>query len=453
MRDFKEAFWHSPQRGPMGQRMTAVVLLALAWVLWWRMPAPPDHLPPPEAPPALLHAAAQLPPVEPASTATTATLLEAWITEEPSAAVAQEPVTPVVSWKHHLIRPGDTLSHLFVAQGIPLKQLHALLQAGPLSDPLHQLKTQHVLSLETSPSGTLHSLCYQKNASQALEGTWSEATGRWTLRDIPLPVERKQKSIHGQILDSFYLSAKRSGLKDALIMEVANLFAWDVDFIWGIRSGDRFDLVFEEALYHGNTVGSPRILAASFTNQNHEYRIYRHTHPHGEVNYYHEDGSNIKKAFLRTPVKHTRISSEFNLHRKHPLLHTIRAHRGVDYAAPEGTEIKTTGDGRVVFCGPLGGYGNVVKIQHGSRYTTVYAHLSRFAKPLKVGQLVRQGDIIGYVGHTGLATGPHLHYEFQIDGVHQNPLTVPLPQGKTLSAAEMEDFLKHKAQLDQLLQG
>ncbi len=237
-------------------------------------------------------------------------------------------------------------------------------------------------------------------------------------------------------------------------MELAAIFGWDVDFALDIRAGDSFTVVYEELYLNGEKLRDGDILAAEFNNRGKRYRAIRYQDPRGRTEYYSPDGKNMRKAFLRTPVAFTRISSRFSLGRKHPILHHIRAHKGVDYAAPRGTPIKATGDGKIVFRGRKGGYGNTIIIQHGGRYSTLYAHMSRFARSLRTGRRVRQGQVIGYVGSTGLATGPHLHYEFRINGAHHNPLTVRLPDASPLPRKYRRNFkastAPYLAQLDLL---
>ena len=181
-------------------------------------------------------------------------------------------------------------------------------------------------------------------------------------------------------------------------------------------------------------------MAAEFTNQAKTFQAVRYTNPAGETEYFSPDGRNMKKTFLRTPVNFTRISSRFNPRRKHPILHTIRAHKGVDYAAPTGTPIKAAGNGKIVHRGTKGGYGKTVIIQHGNKYSTLYAHMNNYRKGQRVGSAVKQGDVIGYVGRTGSATGPHLHYEFHVYGKHKNPLKVTLPKADPLPSHLIDDF-------------
>jgi murein DD-endopeptidase MepM/ murein hydrolase activator NlpD len=230
-------------------------------------------------------------------------------------------------------------------------------------------------------------------------------------------------------------------------MELANIFGWDVDFALEIRSGDRFSLIYEEEYLDGQKYGNGPILAAEFINQGKTFRALRYEDEQGRSSYFSPDGKSMRKAFLRAPVDFRRISSRFTRSRWHPVLGKKRPHRGVDYAAAIGTPIKAAGDGRVIFRGKKGGYGNTVIIKHGSQYTTLYGHLSKFRRKVKNGSRVRQGQTIGYVGKTGLATGPHLHYEFRVNGTHRNPLTVKLPAAAPLKAKYRADFSKKSAPL------
>jgi murein DD-endopeptidase MepM/ murein hydrolase activator NlpD len=245
----------------------------------------------------------------------------------------------------------------------------------------------------------------------------------------------------GTIDASLYVAAQREGLTNNVIMQMVEIFGWDVDFALDIRAGDRFAVVYEELFKDGKKLKDGNILAASFTNQGRTTRIVRYEYPDGRGAYFTPEGVSIRKAFLRTPVNYARISSGFSLRRKHPVLHKFRAHRGVDYAAPRGTRIKATGDGKVEFIGYKGGYGRTIVLRHGSTYTTLYAHMSRYARGLRRGQRVSQGQTIGYIGSTGLSSGTHLHYEFRVRGVHRNPLRVKLPKASPIEKKYEQHFL------------
>jgi murein DD-endopeptidase MepM/ murein hydrolase activator NlpD len=236
-------------------------------------------------------------------------------------------------------------------------------------------------------------------------------------------------------------------LDDRVAFELAEIFQYDIDFVLDIQSGDRFTVVYEEVFQDGAKLRTGNVLAAKFINEGREYRAVRYVDDQGRGEYFSPDGRSLRKAFIRAPVQFSRISSRFNPSRRHPVLNTIRAHRGVDYAAPVGTPVRAAGEGRVRFVGQQGGYGKVIELEHGSSVVTVYGHLSRFAPKLSRGQRVELGKVIGYVGRTGLATGPHLHYEYRIRGVHKNPQTVPLPDAAPIAAEERERFLAATADL------
>jgi murein DD-endopeptidase MepM/ murein hydrolase activator NlpD len=221
-------------------------------------------------------------------------------------------------------------------------------------------------------------------------------------------------------------------------MELANIFAWDIDFVFDIRKEDSFSLLFEEHFLDGEKLAVGNIIAATFTNRGKTFQAVRYTNDQGVTNYYTPEGLSMRKAFLRTPLDIFRISSGFNLKRKHPIHKKIKAHRGVDYAAPRGTPVYSAGDGKVIAAGYSKANGNYVFVQHGQTYITKYLHLNK--KKVRKGQSVRQRQLIGTVGSTGYATGPHLHYEFLVNGVHRNPRTVKLPQANPIPKAELAAF-------------
>ncbi len=246
-------------------------------------------------------------------------------------------------------------------------------------------------------------------------------------------------SVHGTINASLSIAGQKAGLSNDLILQLTNIFAWDIDFATNLHQGDQFTFVYEQTRA-GNNSSDYQIIAAEFVNQGRILTAIRYQDQEGHVNYYSPEGRPMRKAFLSTPVDFVRISSGFDMHRNHPILNRIRAHKGIDYAARTGTPVKSAGDGEIIFCGSKGGYGQVMIVKHGEHYETVYAHLSDFKQGLVSGDLVKQGDVIGYVGQTGLATGPHLHYEFRVDGVHRNPETLNLAQSLPLHAEVLADF-------------
>jgi murein DD-endopeptidase MepM/ murein hydrolase activator NlpD len=261
------------------------------------------------------------------------------------------------------------------------------------------------------------------------------------------PLEIRTRTASATIDSSLFQAAADADLDDRVAFDLAEIFQYDIDFVLDIQQGDRFTVVYEEVFQDGTRLRTGNILAAKFVNEGREYRAVRYVDDQGHGEYFTPDGRSLRKAFIRAPVQFSRISSRFNPSRRHPVLNTIRAHRGVDYAAPVGTPVRAAGEGRVRFVGRQGGYGNVIELEHGSGVVTVYGHLSRFAAQLRRGQRIELGKVIGFVGQTGLATGPHLHYEYRIRGVHKNPQTVPLPDALPIPAGELERFLTATADL------
>lgn len=260
-------------------------------------------------------------------------------------------------------------------------------------------------------------------------------------------LETRSRTVRGVIDHSLFEAVEAAGARDQIAVALADIFGWDLDFVLDVRSGDAFVVTYDEVWRNGVYLKDGPIQAAEFTNQGREFRAVRYADPTGAVHYYTPDGRSLQRAFLRAPVEFTRISSRFNSARWHPLLHRIRAHQGVDYAAPVGTPVRAAGDGRIRFAGRRGGYGNVVEIEHTRSIVTVYGHLSRFAHGTRVGEHVAQGTVIAYVGRTGLATGPHLHYEYRVNGVFKNPQTVVLPGADAIDARWRDEFLARAAPL------
>ncbi len=257
---------------------------------------------------------------------------------------------------------------------------------------------------------------------------------------IDNPVETKIRTATATIDSSLFQAAESADISDTVALKLANVFAWDIDFVLDIREGDRFTAVYEQIYQDGRYLHDGELLAAEFVNGGKVYRAVRFVTETGRASYYTPEGRPMRKAFLRAPVEFTRVSSVFNPHRLHPILNLIRGHMGTDYAAPTGTPVHAAGDGRVSFAGQRGGYGNALMLAHSSSVSTLYGHMSRFAAHMRVGTHVQQGDVIGYVGMTGLATGPHLHYEYLVNGVHKNPQTVQLPGAEPLHADALEKF-------------
>lgn len=362
------------------------------------------------------------------------------------------PASADATWSTTTVKNGDNLSIIFGRLGLGAQELHKILALGGETRALKRLYPGEEIHLQTGADGALLVLTYDMDEARTL---WIErAPDGFNSRVVEHPLERRVTQASGIINDSLFLASQRAGLGDNLTMELAGIFGWDIDFSLDIRSGDRFSVIYDEVYKNGERLRDGAILAAEFINRDKVYRAVRYTDANGNTQYYSPDGKSLRKAFLRSPVSFTRVSSGFSLGRMHPILNKLRAHKGVDYAAPTGTPVKSTGDGKIVFKGVKGGYGNVVIVQHGSRYSTLYGHLSGFARGIAPGKRISQGQVIGYVGKTGLATGPHLHYEFHVDGVHRNPLTVPFPDAAPLATQQMAAFtqqsLSYLTQLDVL---
>ncbi len=350
---------------------------------------------------------------------------------------AQEPPLPG-TWHEVTIQSGDSLARIFSKQEIPARQLHDIVASGKDAKKLTRIYPGQKLRMRTTPEDGLLELVYEIDALNQLHVVRNEDS--YQAQMVEREPERRQVRAAGTIQDNLFLAAQRSSLPHKITMKLAEIFGWDVDFALDIREGDQFALIYEELFLDGERIGTGDILAAEFVNRNKTHQAVRYTDDSGRTDYYSPKGRSMRKDFLRTPVDFSRISSRFSTGRKHPILNRIRAHKGVDYAAPRGTPVKATGNGKIVLRGNKGGYGRTVIVQHGSTYRTLYAHLSRYASGLKNGSRVQQGQVIGYVGSSGLATGPHLHYEFHVNGAHRNPLTVKLPAAAPLPKQFREKF-------------
>jgi murein DD-endopeptidase MepM/ murein hydrolase activator NlpD len=362
-------------------------------------------------------------------------------TVEPAPAEARTAAantTPAEDWQEVSIKSGDSLAIIFSRLGISPQELHALLEQGGATHNLKKIYPGQTLRVVTLEDSKLARLSYPIDQLNTLEVTRNEAG--FDVSTVTRTPEFRTRNASGVIDSSLFLAGNKAGLSDNLTMELANIFAWDIDFVLDIRKGDQFTVLYEQMYLDGETIDTGTILAAEFTNRGKRYQAIRYTDAGGKTDYYSLDGKSMRKAFLRTPVEFSRISSRFSLGRKHPILNKIRAHKGVDYAASRGTPIKATGDGKIVHRGKKGGYGNTIIIQHGTRYSTLYAHMSRYRGGLKNGSRVKQGQTIGYIGSSGLATGPHLHYEFRVNGVHRDPLRVKLPGADPLQKKYRDDF-------------
>jgi|TARA_B110000467_G_scaffold815_1_gene674 murein DD-endopeptidase MepM/ murein hydrolase activator NlpD len=352
------------------------------------------------------------------------------------------------TYKIHEVKDGENLSIIFEDFEVPLNTAYKIFR----------LDTQNLLS-NIKPGdkmrfnfmgGNLSSIEIMKDQINSL---LISISNNISIKKVQKNVELITSFKSGVIESSFYQSAIDSDIPDSVIMDFAYIFGWDVDFVFDIREGDSFHVIYDTPYSEGEKVKNGDIVIAKFINNGNTYYANRFFSNNKKKEYFDADGNNMQKAFLRAPLDFAYISSHFNPNRMHPILHTIRAHNGVDYAAKRGSPVRTTGDGNISFVGRKNGCGNEIVIKHSNEYTTRYCHLERFEKNIKKGKKVSQGDTIGFVGSTGLATGPHLHYEFKVGNKHTNPIKVKLPSAEpvadNLKSSFDTLFMKNKLMLEE----
>lgn len=350
-------------------------------------------------------------------------------------------------WMDLKVKPGDTIGSLFARHGLSDRDWREIMRLGGDTGSLAQIRAGAALQIHQAQGGELLELRHRIDESRSLVVT--RQAGMLRARTTTAAIERRTTYRVGVIDEStgsLYLAGLEAGMSDRVIMQLFDVFRWDIDFAQDIQPGDRFSVVYDEVYRNGEKLRDGEILAAEFVNRGKPLRAVAYSDAAGKTDYYTPKGAPLHKAFIRTPVAFTRISSRFGF-RRHPVLNRIRSHKGVDYAAPKGTPVKATGEGRIIHRGRRGGYGNTVMIRHANGVVTLYGHLTGFARGQQEGGRVKQGQVIGYVGSTGLATGPHLHYEFHVNGVHQNPLSVKLPNAEPLNPQRLADFQKRAAPL------
>ena len=338
----------------------------------------------------------------------------------------------------------DTLDSIFRRMAFDKADLAAIRNLPGIRQSIDFLKPGDAIKV-THAAGEIQELSRKVSETQTLKVVRQDEG--FAAQMIDNPVEVRVRAASAVIDSSLFQAAESSDISDLTAMKLAEVFAWDIDFVLDIREGDRFTAVYEQIYQNGVYLHDGALLAAEFVNNGKVYRAVGYKSDGGQMSYYTPNGLPMRKAFLRAPVAFTRVSSVFNPHRFHPILQRIRGHMGTDYAAPTGTPVHASGDGRVSFEGRRGGYGNAIVLAHSNSVSTLYGHMSRFASHLHVGAHVQQGEVIGYVGMTGLATGPHLHYEYLVNGVHQNPQTVHLPGAEPLRAESLRKFLASAAPL------
>lgn len=432
------SFWH-PFRSRLSAffppwHLLAAGLLAVALIILVKTPAP--ETPETEAETLAEETAAPFPPLS-------EDFLNPLVPQSDPIAfndleLSTEPDEKEPTQKVEILNKGDKLADVFTRAGFTKNDLDAILQNKDAAKALKTLRAGQKMAFTTDKDGALDKLVYTPDLLQIL--TLNKENGKFTLSSQTRKPDIVTKISTGTIKSSLYEASQAAKISDQMVLELSKIFAYDIDFAQDLQKGDTFKVIYEEAFVDGKKIGTGKILAAEFTNDGTTYRAVRYVDKSGNAAFYSPDGKALRKGFLRTPVEYARISSGFSLGRLHPILNKIRAHKGTDYSAPTGTPIRASGDGRVTLAGAYSGYGNTVIIQHDSTYTTLYGHMSRFAGDVRKGSSVKQGQIIGYVGSTGLATGPHLHYEFHVNGKVVNPVTAAIPRAQPLSKGEMARF-------------
>lgn len=355
------------------------------------------------------------------------------LNDELTAEAAQPvaPAKPRYITRQVKVRRGDNLGVIFQRLGLSTTDLHLIDQLDG-SDPLRMLRPGQELTFKLTGDGALHSLYYPHSLEQALKVSRKEET--FVARQVKIDLDTREQLTKGEIRSSFWGAAVDAGMTEEQIMDLAAIFGWDIDFAQDLQPGDSFRVIYQEKFRDDERVASGDILAAEFINQGEIYRAVLNE----DGNYYTPEGKAMRKSFLRAPVNFKYISSNFNPRRLHPVTGKIRPHNGIDYVAPVGTPIMAAGTGQVVAAGYNQFNGNYVFIKHAGNYVTKYLHLTK--RTVNKGQRVKQGQTIGTLGGTGRVTGPHLHYEFVVGGVHKNPRTLTLPQAETLTGRELTNF-------------
>jgi murein DD-endopeptidase MepM/ murein hydrolase activator NlpD len=342
------------------------------------------------------------------------------------------------SWRDMEVRKGDSLSMIFGRAGLNSTDLQSVLDADARSKSLRSIYPGQTVSIKVDSEGRLSEMRYARSPLETRIFT-RNGEGFSVAEETRSPEVRKAFR-HANLKSSLFEAGQEAGLSGRMILEFASVFGGVIDFVLDPRAGDSFSVLYEEQYLDGEKVGEGAIIAAEYVNDGKRFAAYRYTDSNGDQGYFSADGVSMRKAFMLAPLDFTRVSSNFNMRRMHPIMKVIRPHRGVDYSASTGTPVYASGDGKVTASGYSRSNGNYVYIQHDTRYMTRYLHLHK--RTVKPGERVKQGQTIGTVGATGLATGPHLHYEFLVDGVHKNPRTAleSLPRAKTLAGKELASF-------------
>ena len=348
-----------------------------------------------------------------------------------------EEISEVLSYRIHEVMDGENLSIIFEEFKVPLNTAYRIFRLDK-NNLLSKIKPGDEMKF-TYLGEDITGIEIIKDSINSI---LIEITDKISIKKISKDVELIQSFKSGVIKTSFYEAALEAKIPDSIIMDFAYIFGWDIDFIFDIREGDSFYVIYETPYSEGEKVKNGDIILAKFVNRGETYSANRFFLNENDKEFFDDDGNNLQKAFLRAPLDFAYISSHFNPNRMHPVLHTIRAHNGVDYAAKTGSPVRTTGNGTVHYAGRRNGCGNEIVIKHSNDYSTRYCHLNKFKSGIKKGTKVIQGETIGFVGSTGLATGPHLHYEFKIGNKHVDPVKLQLPSAEPISQNLRPDFDK-----------
>jgi murein DD-endopeptidase MepM/ murein hydrolase activator NlpD len=380
----------------------------------------------------------------------TQNLTQRTITDTLNVAILTPPPKDIEFTREDRVQSGETLSGLLDRMQVSDDDTHELLSGIAAQSGLDRLRSGQYVQARVMEDGTLRDLSFINGDGQTVDIRRSQ-TGRYTVSKSEAALESRIVMRSGKIQSSLYAASDAAGLPDSVTDKMAELFSTDIDFRRDLRKGDTFSVIYNQDYRNGQPTGDPKIIAAEFVNDGNVYRAILFKDPAGHEGYYTPDGKSLKKAFLRCPLPFSRITSGFSLRRFNPVLKLWRAHKGIDYGAPIGTPVKSVADGTVAFIGKEHGYGNLLVIKHFGAYSTAYGHLSRYAKGLHRGEHVSQGEVVAYVGMTGFATGPHLHYEFRINGIQHNPLALNLPSAHPLSPAYKAAFLEQSQSWDRQL--
>jgi murein DD-endopeptidase MepM/ murein hydrolase activator NlpD len=370
---------------------------------------------------------------------------------QPSTA-EQKPSEPLATtetpWQQVVVLKGDSLRRVFTREKLPLAQLQQIQKAAQ-SKQLNQLTVGNSILYQLDNNKRLTQMLVHIN-DQKLIRIEATAPNQFKITSEVPKFDTQLIYASSVIKDSLFVSGRKAGLSNHVLTQMTEILGSTIDFSVDVKKNDNFHILFEEKQLNGKKIGKENILAIEFNNRGKIVQAIRYQSQQGHSGYFSPEGTGLQKAYLRTPIESARISSHFGS-RKHPVLHRMRAHKGVDYAAPTGTPIKAVSDAKVVFMGTKGGYGKAIELRHSKTHSTFYAHMSKFSPNIRNGSVVSKGQVIGYVGRTGLASGPHLHYEFRINGVHHNPLTVVLPRTQAIAGAQKKNFTEHAHKLMALL--